>query len=357
MGDDASPFFIRPHRFDDPDPDDGAFPLLDGHHRILLDEGERILWSGRLNLAGYLVGPAATRELRWRLPSPARAMVTDRRLAFVCTDWTSGGQSPAVRNIHGGPKHRFRSDRVQTRLATGQLRWQWPSRLHLLTPGPTAGPALAAPGPLSGPNPAAATPGPLRGAGPTANLRGAGGSAHRGSGAPTNGGPAPAGRSPGASVNGGPTHARLAGSSGSRPTVGRWAGQPASDDQLLIVCDALRATRQPALALAAAPSQPARELRDLAVLIRRAIAHFRLANPQTVDLAPPERDALWTQAGMAALTDDLADPARGVPMPGALVVEFLDREDYYRWSPRRMAGRRGASPVGGSTTGRPGSAS
>jgi hypothetical protein len=375
MSDDASPFFIRPHRFDDPGSDDAAFPAIDGHHRILLDEGERVLRSERLRISGYLVGPAAgARELHWRLSGPAQVVVTDRRLAFVCPDWAAGPESPVeragVRGIQSGPRHRSRGG---SRLAVGQVRWQWPSRLQLLTADapplglPTTGtrPAdgLTGTRPASGftgVRPAGGTPARPRSAGPAPNLRGAGPFAGaRGSGTPTNGGPGPVGRPtenwPGQPTNGGPGHARPAPAAGGLPGGGRWGGPATPDDELLIVCDALRATRQPALALAAGPHRPARTVRDLAVVIRQAIAQFRLANPRTVDLAPPERDALRARAGLAAFADELTDPVRGLAMPGALVVEFLDRDDYYRWSPRR--GRRRADSPDRSSSGLTGPAS
>ncbi|MDG4829028.1 hypothetical protein O7627_06870 [Solwaraspora sp. WMMD1047] len=370
MSDDAAPFFIRPHRFDDPGPDDAAFPAIDGHHRILLDEGERVLRSERLRVSGYLVGPAAgERELHWRLSRPADVIVTDRRLAFVCPDWAAGPESSVeragVRGIQSGARHR--PPRGGSRLAVGQVRWQWPSRLQLLTaaappPGPPAAgftETRAADG-FPGVRPAGGTPVRPRSAGPVPNLRGGGPfSGARGAGTPTNGGPGPVGRPAeswfGQPANGGPGHARPAPAAGGLPAGGRWGGPAAPDDELLIVCDALRATRQPALALAAGPHRPARTVRDLAVVTRQAIAQFRLANPRTVDLAPPERDALRARAGLAAFADELTDPVRGLTMPGALVVEFLDRDDYYRWSPRR--GRRRAESSDRSSSGLTGPAS
>ena len=137
---------------------------------------------------------------------------------------------------------------------------------------------------------------------------------------------------------------------------GRRIDRASTDEQLLIICDALRETRQPALALATLSSPT---VRNLAGVVRRAIARFRLANPHTVELSPPERDALRRRAGAVSFTDDLADPARGVSMPGALVVEFLDRDDYYRLSPRRTGSHRpvGAGDGLAGDSGRPGSAS
>lgn len=336
MSDDASPFFIRPHRFDDPPTDDGAFPTLDGRQQIVLDAGEQILWRDRLSVAGYLLGPpAGVRELRWSLSRPADVIVTDRRLAYVCADWEMTSARPGVvPDIQSGARHRFRSQRSRTRHAVGQIRWQWPSRLQLLTGDPAAVDRARA----TAPRPTAASTANSR---PVAAPR-----PHRPSaGITINGGPPPGLRP--AAANGGPARGR-------RPAAWRGA-QPAPDDQLLIVCDALRSTRQPALALAAASGQPARTALELAIAVRRAIARFRLANPDTVELAPIERDALRVRAGAASFADELTDPNRGVAMPGALVIEFLDPMDYYRWSPQRSADHRHGDG-GRFASGRPGSA-
>ncbi|MFK3983883.1 hypothetical protein ACI2K4_26315 [Micromonospora sp. NPDC050397] len=135
MSDDASPYFVRPHRFDQPDHDDRGYPQLDREHRVVLDPGERSLWHGRVNAAGYLLGPSlGNGTLHWSLPRPVELTVTDRRLAFVCDDWdfeevTVGGPPP------GRPRHR-RRDRAAGRISTGQIRWQWPGRLHLMPAEP-----------------------------------------------------------------------------------------------------------------------------------------------------------------------------------------------------------------------------
>jgi hypothetical protein len=174
--------------------------------------------------------------------------VTDRRLAFVCED---SGIEEVTDEPTGtvGPRRRRRS-RGTSRIVSGQVRWQWPSRLHLL-------PAVAA----------------------------------------TDTGPA-------------------------RP------------EQLLLVCDSLRTIRQPGLALGGGDLAAQRATRDLTHLVRRAVARFRLANPGTLELSPPERDALAVRAGTGLFVDELADPRRGISLPGSLVVEFLHRDDYYRRAAR-----------------------
>lgn len=131
MSDDASPYFVRPHRFDQSDHDDRGYPQLDRERRVVLDPGEAALWRGRVNVAGYLLGPSlGNGRLHWSLLRPADLTVTDRRLAFVCEDWDFGevtaGQAPP-----GRPRHR-RRDRAGSRIVTGQIRWQWPGRLHLM---------------------------------------------------------------------------------------------------------------------------------------------------------------------------------------------------------------------------------
>ncbi|MBE1485411.1 hypothetical protein [Plantactinospora soyae] len=250
MTENASPFFIRPYRFDDPDPDDTYFPRLDWHRRLVLDADEQVLWHDQIEVAGYLLTPGGgVDELAWTLPRQAEVVVTDRRLTYVCADCHIG-PAPGFR---ADPRHRRRSGPVGTRLVTGQIRWQWPSALRIVRPVDEAG------------------------------------------------------------------------------------GAPVRDDaeRLLVVCDAVRATGRPALALSGGPLESAQGIRRLATVIRRAVAGFRLANPAMVELAPPEWDALIARAGMALFADALADPRRGIDLPGALPVEFAHRDDYYRRSLRR----------------------
>lgn len=283
MTDNASPFFIRPYRFDEPGPDDGAFPRLDRAHRVLPEEGEQVLWQGRLDVAGYLVGIARNdQELCWALPRPAQVTLTDRRLAYVCGDWDIGVAAGRGRN---SARHRFGSAR--SRVATGQIRWQWPSRLQLLPPG--------APDAAPDPRPSASLAAP-----------------------PAAGHPVPTGL----------------------PEPSSRTGPAGYGERLLFVCDALRTARRPGLALAAGPD-PGVSMREIAVTARLAIARFRLAHSRAVELSPPERDALRALL-RPPYGHDLADLAQGMPLPGALLVEFLHRDDYYRWSPRtsrRQPGR------------------
>ncbi|MFC0098120.1 hypothetical protein ACFFKH_11320 [Micromonospora marina] len=91
--------------------------------------------------------------------------------------------------------------------------------------------------------------------------------------------------------------------------------------ELRIVCDALRTIRQPALAL----TGPVGPVAALARQVRRAVAGFRLANAELVDLSPPERDVLAVRVAASP------GPTLGtVTLPGSLPVEFLSRDDYYR---------------------------
>ncbi|GIF65745.1 hypothetical protein Ais01nite_37800 [Asanoa ishikariensis] len=142
----ATPFFIQPYRFDDPTADDTS-PMLDRQRAVVLEPGEEVLWRGQVNVTGYLVGPTGgsvgngQAERRWTLPRYADVTITDRRLAYVCDDWDLARV--------GAPRHRstpsFARPRPRrrpalgggTRVATGQILWQWPWRLHLLpAPGP-----------------------------------------------------------------------------------------------------------------------------------------------------------------------------------------------------------------------------
>ncbi len=121
MHDDASPFFIAPHRFDALD---DAGPVLDRRHELVPEGDEEILGRHRVDVAGYLLGPTETWR-RWVLPAPVTLTVTDHRIAYV------GSSSPLALV---GARHR-RSGRMPS-VVSGQIRWQWPSRLELL---PAAG--------------------------------------------------------------------------------------------------------------------------------------------------------------------------------------------------------------------------
>ncbi|MGC1212473.1 MAG: hypothetical protein WA890_14530 [Micromonospora sp.] len=222
MQEDTSPFFIGPHRFD---ADDADRPVLDHRYALVPEPGEQVLGEHRLRVAGHLLGP--TEQVRaWTLPVPATVNVTDRRVAYVCT----GSPLALVPGPDDRAAARHRRPVRLPRLVTGEVRWQWPSRLELLADGPDG----------------------------------------------------------------------------------------VAD--LLVVCDALRTIRQPALALGG----PAPLVAELARQVRRAAATFRLVHPELVDLSPPERDELVGRVGGAPFPDH-----GRVTLPGALPVEFRSRDDYY----------------------------
>ncbi|GIJ11177.1 hypothetical protein ACFFMR_04070 [Micromonospora andamanensis] len=216
MPDDVSPFFIAPHRFDAVG--DGTGPVLDRRHELVPESGEQVLDRHRVDVAGYLLGPSDAYRA-WALPAPVAVTVTDHRLTYV-----GGGTQLAV--VGPGPRASARLPG----LVSGQIRWQWPSRLELL------------------------------------------------------------------------------------PADG-------NSTTLLVICDALRTIRQPALAL----TGPADRIGELARQLRHAIATFRLVRPELVDLSPPERDALARLARTASRVS-----TGRVLLPGALPVEFHSRDDYYR---------------------------
>ncbi|MGI5523450.1 hypothetical protein ACQEUX_21330 [Micromonospora sp. CA-259024] len=118
---DASPFFIGPHRFDAPDDDVG--PALDRNHNLRPVPGERLLGRHRLLVAGYLLGPSEARR-GWRLPEPVSVTVTDQR---VC--WAGSGSQLSLVVDDDAPRSRPLG-RLNG-LMSGQIRWQWPSRLEL----------------------------------------------------------------------------------------------------------------------------------------------------------------------------------------------------------------------------------
>ncbi|WP_189197827.1 hypothetical protein [Micromonospora fulviviridis] len=124
MSEDAAPFFIGPHRFDADD--DPTRPVLDRRYALLPEPGEQLLGQHRLLVAGHLLGP--TDDVRsWALPTPATVTVTDRRLAYVCT----GSELSLVSGRDGRTDARHRRPVRLSRLVSGQIRWQWPSRLEL----------------------------------------------------------------------------------------------------------------------------------------------------------------------------------------------------------------------------------
>jgi hypothetical protein len=118
---DASPFFIGPHRFDAPDDDVG--PILDRRYCLRPVHGERVLGHHRLLVAGYLLGPSETRR-RWQLPEPVAVTITDQRICWV----GSGSHLSLV----VAETTRARPPARPNGLMSGQIRWQWPSRLELL---------------------------------------------------------------------------------------------------------------------------------------------------------------------------------------------------------------------------------
>ncbi|SCG74454.1 hypothetical protein [Micromonospora humi] len=131
MPEDAAPFFIGPHRFDADD--DPTRPLLDRRYALVPEPGERLLGQHRLSVAGHLLGP--TEDVRcWALPDPASVTVTDRRLAYVCT----GPELSLVPGRDGPTGARHRRPVRLSRLVSGQIRWQWPSRLELAEVGDDA---------------------------------------------------------------------------------------------------------------------------------------------------------------------------------------------------------------------------
>ncbi|SCL41653.1 hypothetical protein GA0074692_6428 [Micromonospora pallida] len=122
--DDGSPFFIAPHRFDAAGTADR--PVLGRHHEPVPEPGERMLARHRLTLAGHLLGPTVDRR-QWLLAPTATVTVTDRRIVYVCGDL-------ALAPVDTGPRHRSRPRAA--RPASGQIRWQWPSRLDLRPTAP-----------------------------------------------------------------------------------------------------------------------------------------------------------------------------------------------------------------------------
>ncbi|MEU3456407.1 hypothetical protein ABZ671_22835 [Micromonospora sp. NPDC006766] len=123
MQEDSAPFFIGPHRFD---ADDRARPVLDRRYALVPEVGERVLAQHRLGVAGQLLGPTES-VCAWKLSAPATVTVTDRRLAYVCPD----AELSLVPGRDGRTHARHRRPVRLSRLVSGQIRWQWPSRMEL----------------------------------------------------------------------------------------------------------------------------------------------------------------------------------------------------------------------------------
>jgi hypothetical protein len=283
----AAPYFVHPHRFDQPGQAAPTHPDVDGRHQIVLEPGERVLWRGRTEVAGYLLGPSPGHPtLHWSLLRPASVTVTDRRLALVCEyrGFEEVRHGAALRRA----RHRRRPPHLGDRVVAGQVRWQWPARLHLL-----------------------------------------------------------------------PAATGAAGATGAAAATGA-AGAPEHRERILLVCDSLRSTARPGLALGAGDLGGPGAARELIHVIRRAIARFRLDSPGTPELTPVHRDALTVRAGAGLWADELAEPQRGIDLPGAMVVEFTHRDDYHRSTTRGFSLARWAlqaTAAGLWRAGQPGSAS
>lgn len=122
--DDGSPFFVAPHRFDAVGTADR--PDLDRRHAPIPEPGERVLGQYHLTVSGHLLGPTGEQR-QWTLGPTASVTVTDRRLVHVCDDLTLA--------LVGADPRRRRGLRP-ARPVSGQIRWQWPSRLELRPAGP-----------------------------------------------------------------------------------------------------------------------------------------------------------------------------------------------------------------------------
>lgn len=124
MRDDASPFFIAPHRFDGPN---GTGPVFNHRHELVLEPGELVLGQHRLHTAGYLLGPTEAWQC-WALPGLVAVTLTDRRLAYV-------GNSSRLSVVGGTDAPRHRRLPGLSGLVSSQVRWQWPARLDVQPAG------------------------------------------------------------------------------------------------------------------------------------------------------------------------------------------------------------------------------
>ncbi|MFG2064192.1 hypothetical protein ACGFIK_22550 [Micromonospora sp. NPDC048871] len=118
MHDDASPFFVAPHRFD---ATDDTSPTLDRRHELVPAQDEWVLARHQVKVAGHLLGPTEARRT-WALPEAVTVTVTDHRLVYV-------GSTPRMAVVGARPR------RGASTLISGQIRWQWPSRLELSSTG------------------------------------------------------------------------------------------------------------------------------------------------------------------------------------------------------------------------------
>jgi hypothetical protein len=111
--------------------DDRYHPTLKPDGAVLLAPDEQVLWQGRAGVSEYRYSEGMDRhDVRWTLPTPADILVTDRRLAYTCRKWDIGTTEPAVTLRHMVDRARA-ARRRRGIVATGQVRWQWPSRLYV----------------------------------------------------------------------------------------------------------------------------------------------------------------------------------------------------------------------------------
>jgi len=116
----------------------GLFPDISEHGQPIFEPGEATIWSGRLR-AGLLRQRANDRPLArvWELPEPAEVWLTDRRLVFICRKFTAGDWKTAWldwTDLLASTVNSISAEmRRHGRVATGQVRYEWPVSLQLMS--------------------------------------------------------------------------------------------------------------------------------------------------------------------------------------------------------------------------------
>lgn len=124
MHDDASPFFVAPHRFDAAD---DTSPTLDRRHELVPAQDEWVLARHQVKVAGHLLGPTEARRT-WALPEAVTVTVTDHRLVYV-------GSNPHLAVVGARPRRGRRPWSAARSAGSGRPGWSCRAPVRARRPG------------------------------------------------------------------------------------------------------------------------------------------------------------------------------------------------------------------------------
>jgi hypothetical protein len=114
--------------------DDAVYPAITADLQCRLAPGETMLWHGTATVSCLQEGGKSLEQV-WELPA-CDVLVTNQRLVYLCPNFTKGstawGFGPlgiAVALIVMAVSHLRAANRRRGRVATGQVRFQWPTGL------------------------------------------------------------------------------------------------------------------------------------------------------------------------------------------------------------------------------------